>query len=255
MSAIINELCVSVLDRLAVSAEKQPTQIAIRYGNTQLSYQQLDDASTHLANALHATGFQQRNLALLLLSNNSPHALIAQYGVWKAGGAILYAEHDMTARALYTQLRASSANTVFVASNRYTRFKRAQPDTEARRVVIARLTDYLSGFDKLRFRLRHERAGGHQIEQQFTDMRWENVLKLGAKAPPPNVLVSAETTALYTQSSPTTLTPLTHQTLTANVTAMPHQPVKTLPNRLPQRWLAQHKQLFNGDTVTLTPDF
>ena len=206
----------SVVDALENSAESNPTHTAITFRHTKISYRELNQLTTHLANALHATGFRVGDVALLFLSKHTPHYLIAQYGVWKAGGTTLTVGMDITTRDLYHMLQQSGANTAFVASNRYDQFKRAQVNTEARRVIVARHTDYLSRWDKLNFQLRYERAGGHRIEQRYTDMRWRDVLKLGAKAPELNVTVSAETVAQLNPKN--NLAPITHHKLTPSTT-------------------------------------
>ena len=203
----------SVVDALEYSAETNPTQTAITCRNTHITYEELNRSTAHLANALHATGFRPGNVALLLLSPHTPHYLIAQYGLWKAGGVTLTADFDITTHDLRQMLQRTNANTAFVASNRYRQFRQAWRGTNARRVVVARHTEYLSRWDTLHFKLRHERAGGHLIDQRPTHMRWRNVLKLGEKAPAVNVGISAETIA---QLDPQNFTPIVHQNLTSS---------------------------------------
>ena len=233
---------VSLIDGLVNSAENEPSRPAIRYGNTEISYGGLNDITTHLANALYATGFQSGDRVALLLSNSTPHNIIAQYGVWKAGGSLILIEPTITARELYPLLKTSQANTMFVGTPHYDLFKRSQSDTRARRVIIARVSDYLTGADKWKFQLLHARRSKHQIEQHYRDMRWKDVLKLGAKAPEVNVAISAETAALLINGES-----VSHGALSA-------EHLSSAPVQF-QGQARYHLPLQRGQTISLTPDF
>lgn len=193
----------TVVDWLRVSAENQPNETALQFGRNALSYADLNTATSHLANALHATGFHHGDTAFVW-APHSPHDVIAQLGVWKAGGAVVAAAEDLSVAAVAHLLKHSEANTAFVLSNHYLDFKRARGLAKPRRVIVCRLLDYLSGWDNVRFRLSAERRGGHRVHHDYTDLRWVDMLKLGAKAPAPNVTISAETVARIDPSGPVT---------------------------------------------------
>ena len=232
----------SLVDGLATLAENKPAHLAISYGKTEFTYRELDQITSHLANALHATGFKQGDLAALFLNNSTLHNIITQYGVWKAGGVLLFIEPTITARQLYPWLKQSGANTAFVSTEYYDLFKRAQSYTSVRRVVVARASDHLSGTAKWWFRLRHARRGKHHIEQHYADMRWRDLLKLGAKAPEVNVSISAETAALHIDGRT-----VSHQTISLN--QLDNTPAQF------QAHARYHQSLQRGQSLVLTPDF
>jgi long-chain acyl-CoA synthetase len=70
------------------SAERSPGSPAIRLGEVELSYGQLDDLSARLATLLREKGLQQDNRVGVMLPN-VPQFPIAYYGVLHAGGIVV----------------------------------------------------------------------------------------------------------------------------------------------------------------------
>lgn len=74
-----------VEDFLRRSAALRPDKVALVAGTRRWTYADLDEASDRLAGALAARGFDRGERAIVLM-DNSAEALIAMFGVLKAGG-------------------------------------------------------------------------------------------------------------------------------------------------------------------------
>ncbi|HEX8689733.1 MAG TPA: long-chain fatty acid--CoA ligase [Solirubrobacterales bacterium] len=73
---------------LTASAERSPDSPAIRLGDFELSYRELDDASARLAALLREKGFAQGDRVGVMLPN-VPQFPVAYYGVLRAGGIVV----------------------------------------------------------------------------------------------------------------------------------------------------------------------
>jgi long-chain acyl-CoA synthetase len=87
----------SHLDR---AARDHPQRIAVLFRNARLSYQQLLERSEAVAAGLRARGLEHGD-RVALMSPNLPSAIVAYWGILKAGGVVvmvspLYMEHELT---------------------------------------------------------------------------------------------------------------------------------------------------------------
>jgi len=73
---------------LTESAERSPDAPAIRLGENELSYAQLDDLSARLATLLREKGFEPGDRVGVMLPN-VPEFPVAYYGVLRAGGIVV----------------------------------------------------------------------------------------------------------------------------------------------------------------------
>jgi len=78
----------TLLDVISGTVRQRPNHTALVFKGRQLSYLKLEKLSDAFANALVAQGVKRGDRVALLLPN-SPQFVIAQLGVWKAGGGIL----------------------------------------------------------------------------------------------------------------------------------------------------------------------
>ena len=73
---------------LTESAERSPEAPAIRLGDNELSYGELDDLSARLATLLREKGFEPGDRVGVMLPN-VPEFPVAYYGVLRAGGVVV----------------------------------------------------------------------------------------------------------------------------------------------------------------------
>ena len=103
----------TLLDFVSDTARQRPDHTALIFKGTRLSYGELERLSDAFANALVARGIKKGDRVALLLPN-CPQFVIAQLGIWKAGGIVaplnpLYTEHE-----LERLMRECGAETVVV---------------------------------------------------------------------------------------------------------------------------------------------
>ncbi|MFI9271113.1 amino acid adenylation domain-containing protein [Kitasatospora sp. NPDC052896] len=92
-----------VHELLRAQARRTPDAIAIEADDTTLTFAELDTASDHLAHHLHHHGIQCGDLVGIQLRPGA-RALIAVWGVWKAGAAFLPLDPDLPTARLHTMI-------------------------------------------------------------------------------------------------------------------------------------------------------
>src|SRR5690606_31270357 len=95
---------------------------------------QLHDESQAFAAALAALGVQKGDRVALVLPN-CPQFLIAQFGIWKAGGIVVAINPTYSERELEHALTSTQACTAVVLTSFYERITRAQARTNVARIV------------------------------------------------------------------------------------------------------------------------
>ena len=94
----------TLVDVLRATAAERPAHPALLFKGTTLSYKDLDRLSTAFAASLAADGVGKGDRVGLLLPN-CPQFLIAQFGIWKAGGIVVALNPIYTERELELPLR------------------------------------------------------------------------------------------------------------------------------------------------------
>lgn len=205
------------------SAEKYPDHPAIIFRGYKITYRQLNLLSDHVAAALHATGFRPGERAVIYMPN-TPQFVIAYYGILKAGGIVVATNPLYTGRELEHQLKDCSAETIFVLSLYYNKFKKVQPHSSVKRVIVTNIKEYIPVHLQWLFTLLKEKKDGHYAKLEDVDMAWGDFLKLGTKAPRPRVQVKGEDIALLQYTGGTTGLSkgaiATHYNMAANVYMM-----------------------------------
>ncbi len=208
---------------LTDSAEKHPNHTAIIMKGYKISYKELDEMTDAIAAALYATGFQQGDRAAVYMPN-TPQFVISYYGILKAGGIVISTNPLYTERELTHQLQDCGAETVFVMSLFYEMLKNVQHKTSVKRIIVTNIKEYFPLHLKLLFTLAKEKKDGHRVTIQDGDIDFQDFLKLGKKAPQPNVRVSADDIALLQYTGGTTGLSkgaiALHRNMTANVYMM-----------------------------------
>jgi long-chain acyl-CoA synthetase len=98
----------TLVDVLRATAAERPAHPALLFKGTTLTYRNLDRLSTAFAAALAADGVRKGDRVGLLLPN-CPQFLIAQFGIWKAGGIVVALNPIYTERELELPLKETGA--------------------------------------------------------------------------------------------------------------------------------------------------
>jgi long-chain acyl-CoA synthetase len=207
---------------LEESARKYPQTIATilpgKFGDTKLTYRELNGLANRLANALIDLGLKKGDRVALYMPN-CPQFVIAYAAILKAGGIVVATSPLYSAREVEHQFNDSEAETVIVLSLYYGMVKQVQPRTKVKTVIVSNIKEHLSGIDKLLFGLVREKKEGHRVELSDGDL-WMPDLLANYPADNPNVEVTEEDIALFQYTGGTTGVPkaavILHRNLVAN---------------------------------------
>ena len=132
----------TLVDVVRDTAAERPGHPALLFKGRRVSFADLHATSDAFAAGLRAAGVQQGDRVALLLPN-SPQAIIAQFGAWKAGAIVvplnpLYTEPELKQAISAVDVRAIVTLTPF-----YRKVKAIQPGTGIRIVVATNIKEYL----------------------------------------------------------------------------------------------------------------
>ena len=195
----------TLLDVVSDTVRQRPQHPALLFKGSVLSYTDLERLSNALAAALVAEGVQKGERVAILLPN-TPQALIAQLGVWKAGAIAamlnpLYTEHELA-----QALAECGAETAVVLTSFYDKVKALQPQTSIHRVIATNVKEYLSPPLRLLFTLLKEKKEGHRITLRPGDL-WLSALLRQYDGRRPEVTIHPDDPALLLFSGGTSGTP------------------------------------------------
>ena len=193
----------TLLDILSDTVRQRPNHTALIFKGKRLSYSELEKLSDAFANALVTLGVKKGDRVALLLPN-SPQSIIAQIGIWKAGGIAAPINPLYTEGELERLLNECGAEIVVVLSRFYKKVNSLQPRTRVRYVIATNIKEYLPRFLSLLFTLFKEKKEGHRIKLQMNDLWLSNLLRQHANLPRPNVKINPEDPALLLFSGGTT---------------------------------------------------
>ncbi|MFN2225787.1 MAG: AMP-binding protein, partial [Anaerolineae bacterium] len=159
----------TLLDVLAETVRQRPEHTALIFKGRRMSYAELDRLSSAFGAALLAQGVEKGERVAVLVPN-SPQAIIAQLGAWKAGAIVAPLNALYTERELEYSLNEIRAETVVVLTPFYAKVKAVQPRTPVRRVIVTNIKEHLSPALKLFFTLLKEKREGHRIEIEPGDL-------------------------------------------------------------------------------------
>jgi long-chain acyl-CoA synthetase len=197
----------TLLDVVSDTARQRPDHTALIFKGRRLSYLELEKLSDAFANALVERGVKRGDRVALLLPN-SPQSVIAQLGIWKAGGIAtpinpLYTEHE-----LERLLNECGAETAVVLTRFYNKVKSLQHRTAVKRVIATNIKEYLPPFLRFLFTLFRERKSGHRVRLQPNDLWLKDLVQRYAHFPRPKVKIGPEDPALLLFSGGTTGEPM-----------------------------------------------
>ena len=207
---------------LEESARKYPDSVATilpgKFGDTKLTYRELNELANRLANALIDLGVKKGDRVALYMPN-CPQFVIGYSAILKAGGIVVATSPLYSPREVEHQFNDSAAETVIVLSLYYPMVKEVQPKTRVKKVIVTNIKEHLGGLDKFLFGLLREKKEGHRVELADGDLRLADLLER-YPGDDPKVDVSQDDIALFQYTGGTTGVPkaavILHRNLVAN---------------------------------------
>ena len=144
----------TVPDLLRRSASRFPDSPALLFYGTRISFRELNDLTTRFAFGLRRLGVQPGDRVALMLPN-IPQAVIAYYGVLKAGGIVTPANPLYVEREIESQLNDSGSETIVALDLFYPRIRAVRERTHLpERIIITSVRDFLPAVKRLIYPLK-----------------------------------------------------------------------------------------------------
>ena len=132
------------------SAQRFPRRPALYFFGNTLSYQECHSLVERFARGLAALGIRKGDRVALCLPN-SPQAVIAYFGILRAGGIVVACNPTYTEYELAHQLRDSGARAVVVLDLMYPKIQSLSLEL----VIVTRITDFMTTIAKYLYRHRN----------------------------------------------------------------------------------------------------
>ncbi len=134
---------VTAVEVFEATARRQPERPAIHYFDGTLRYGEVDGLADGLASALAGMGVARGDRVGLYLQN-VPQFVIAQYGIWKAGGIVVPLNPMFKTAELAYHLNDSGAKILIVLESLYAETARqVVPRTSVRHAITTSELDFL----------------------------------------------------------------------------------------------------------------
>jgi long-chain acyl-CoA synthetase len=112
----------TLLDVVSETAQQQPNHPAVYFKGAHISYGELERLSDSLADSLLELDVKKGDRVALLMPN-SPQAIIAQLGAWKAGAIVAPLNPLYSERELEDVFKECGAETIVTLSTFYAKVK------------------------------------------------------------------------------------------------------------------------------------
>ncbi|HEY4485532.1 MAG TPA: long-chain fatty acid--CoA ligase [Nitrospiria bacterium] len=217
--ASINYPEVTIQQYLFESVQKFPRSPAIIYYGRTILYEELDELSNRLANALIEMGVQKGDRVAIMLPN-VPQCVIAYFGALKAGAIVVQTNPLYVEREIEHQIKDSGAETLITLDMFYPRIASIQHRTPLKRILLTGAGDYLPLLLRLLYPLKAMKEGQRVKAPRSAPYHdFVNLIRR-AEATQPIVPVQPQDTALLQYTGGTTGVPkgvmLSHRNLAAN---------------------------------------
>lgn len=203
------------------TARLVPESLATDFFGAKLTYRQLWDNVSRMANGLRALGIGPGAKVAVMLPN-CPQAVIAYHAALRLGAVVIMTNPLYVERELTHQWTDSEAEFLFVLDHLYPKAQKVVPRTRIRTVIVTGINEYLPLHLKYLYPLKA------RFKKLFTSVPYDGKTVfnfreiIGANRPDPvPCSASPEAVALLQYTGGTTGTPkgamLTHGNLLANV--------------------------------------
>lgn len=195
----------TLLDVFQETVEKRPDHTALIFKGRRMTYGRLAQLSDSFGAALRALGVQPGDRVALLLPN-SPQAILAQLGAWKAGAIAAPLNPQLTGWELEQALNECGAETVVTLASCYKKVKSIQARTSVSRVIATDLREHYPAYLRLRAALSMDKKESARLHLQAGDDWMANLLRRHA-GERPQITVRPQDPALLLFSGGVTGTP------------------------------------------------
>lgn len=151
-----HETLTAMFSRSAARFARRP---ALYFFGKSISYQECHSLVERFACGLAALGIRKGDRVALCLPN-SPQAVIAYFGILRAGGIVVACNPTYTEYELSHQLRDSGARAVVVLDLMYSKIQ----SLNVERVIVTRITDFMTTIAKYLYRHRNGHAHAPDIQ-------------------------------------------------------------------------------------------
>ena len=211
---------------LESAARRHRRRPALIFYGRRITYRELNQAADRFASGLQRLGIQKGDRVMLVLPN-TPQAIIAYYGVLKAGAVVVLSNPLFDESTLAYQLCDSGAKILVALSAFYPMVHRARRACDLEQVIVTSFKEYLPLAKRLLFGLTRDKLEGHRVDLRDEPGThwWRQVLHLGDGVPAP-LDVSLDDLAVIQYTGGTTDRPkgvmLSHHNLVANTAQVRH---------------------------------
>jgi len=196
----------TLIDYLDVLAREHPSRTAILFKGNSVTYGALQADSDAFAAALVSLGVGKGDRVAVILPN-CPQFLVAEFGIWKAGGVVVALNPTYSERELEQMLTSTQAETVVTLTLFYAGIKKAQRRTRVRTVIATSIKEYLPPVLRWLFTLAKEKREGHRITLEGGDLWLQDLIARHRREVRPSVTVGPDDRAVILPSGGTTGTP------------------------------------------------
>lgn len=125
-------------DILKETVDTIPDQVAIKFYEKEISYQELWSLSDKFTSSLQQSGVKKGDRTAIMLPN-CPHYIIAYYGILKAGSIVTQVNPMLLEKELLHILNDSGAQTIIVYESLYPRVKAIAEQTALETIIVVSL--------------------------------------------------------------------------------------------------------------------
>ncbi|WP_048095199.1 AMP-binding protein [Geoglobus ahangari] len=201
-----------LLDR---TAKRLPDKIAIDFLGKRLKYGKLKELSDRVAGFLKSLGVGKGSRVVIDMPN-TPHYVIAYYGILKTGATVVQANPLYTERELRHIAENSEARIFFAVENAFPKVYQLKKEGLVDRIIVCRIEDYLPFPLNFLYKFKKEKV---EIPEEDGILFWNDFLKAEPISSPEKVNPK-EDVAVFQYTGGTTGLPkaamLTHYNLVAN---------------------------------------
>lgn len=193
----------TLVDVVSETARERPNHPALWFKGAVVSYGELDRLSDGFAAGLVKMGVKKGDRVAIMMPN-APQYVIAELGIWKAGGIVASLNPLYTGSELEHMFRECDAATVVTMSLFYDKIKEVQAKTPLKRVIVANIKEYLPTVMRILFTLVKEKKEGHRVEIKAGDVWFKDIMQANSGAARPSVAIDPSDPALILFTGGTT---------------------------------------------------
>lgn len=202
------------------AAKDYPERDAFDFLGKSMTFRELLDEVYRFAAALKELGVQKGECVGIMLPN-TPQGVIAYYAVLMIGGIVVQINPLYMKKELKHQLRDSGAKTIVCLDLVWPKVREVKPETQLKRVIVTRLSDYLPAPKNWLFQLKSKFTGESVSVNYDTETHsFTSLMKKASPEPMEPVFESVDDIALLQYTGGTTGLAkgamLTHRNLVAN---------------------------------------